>query len=399
MNGTLHMQPDGNTPYENLVHKDFPGKTAVVLGGASGIGLEIVRALYEQGAKVHVLGLTPVPDAIRSRGAEAISSYIAKETASIQKTMPDVMGKYRRFTPQFVECNVLDEATEDKLVVQNEIEKIGAQNNGISYLVDSIGWSPRTHFEKIKPREMIEVAAGNGAYVPFVLRSLVPFMQLTENPRAVFLQSTMPHNISDPKGLAYGYGKGGRTTLVTYFANRLGPLGIGISGTSPGHVRTTNEEKVLGGEADQVHAAAVARRPIAADLTARDVANQVLLQLTPHAQFYSGADFFIGASAGKNLPLREAQVVLRAGWNVEGSFNEAALEVLSRIEQNTGAASLELARENGRLQGELAAAHRRIEALVADMRRGGIHEMPHVPAAANINTRGADIARPTGTGD
>ena len=43
-----------STGWEVLENKDLKGKTAVVTGGYSGIGLETTRALAEKGAKVIV---------------------------------------------------------------------------------------------------------------------------------------------------------------------------------------------------------------------------------------------------------------------------------------------------------------------------------------------------------
>lgn len=45
---------------------DWPNEVAVVTGGCSGIGEEIVRALAGKGVKVAVLDVTPLPDRLKN---------------------------------------------------------------------------------------------------------------------------------------------------------------------------------------------------------------------------------------------------------------------------------------------------------------------------------------------
>jgi hypothetical protein len=45
---------------------DWPNEVAVVTGGCSGIGEEIVRALAEKGVKVAILDVTPLPDRLKN---------------------------------------------------------------------------------------------------------------------------------------------------------------------------------------------------------------------------------------------------------------------------------------------------------------------------------------------
>lgn len=54
---------------------DWPNEIAVVTGGCSGIGEEIVRALAKKGVKVAVLDMAPLPDRLKDGGFELSRAY------------------------------------------------------------------------------------------------------------------------------------------------------------------------------------------------------------------------------------------------------------------------------------------------------------------------------------
>ena len=62
----MGSRPVSDQPYESIV-EGFKDQTVIVLGGSSGIGEAIVRAMYNQGARVFSLGLTPVPRELGER--------------------------------------------------------------------------------------------------------------------------------------------------------------------------------------------------------------------------------------------------------------------------------------------------------------------------------------------
>lgn len=66
-----------------MTGEDFAGRTALVTGGASGIGLECVRQLTSKGARVFALDRRPetMPEADRARCAEVIAADVCDREA------------------------------------------------------------------------------------------------------------------------------------------------------------------------------------------------------------------------------------------------------------------------------------------------------------------------------
>jgi NAD(P)-dependent dehydrogenase (short-subunit alcohol dehydrogenase family) len=315
----------GHTPYPSIVDKDFPGKTAIVLGGLSGIGLEIARVLWEQGVKVCILGLTPTPKEIRSQGDEAVQSFITQSNNDILNSMPTFEGAYPRFQPEIYQCNVTQETPDGKgWELENVINHIGKKHGTVHMLADSIGVSPRPALADLKPADMTFVMAVNTNYLPAMFRAVTPWMENTNGGRVVLIGSTLPHGVSDPNALAYAMSKAARAAAVTFFARDLGPKNIAVSMISPSHVHTPNEVALHGNKAEEVNRTARAKRFIQHDLTAEDVARQAMLHLTSHAQNYTGIEMLMGAGDKQARPTMTT--------NLQMLFGAAADEVgLSQI--------------------------------------------------------------------
>lgn len=71
----------------NISNTRFAGKTAVVTGGSSGIGLAIVEAFASQGATVHVLDLNACPAAAVSHRVDVANG------AEVERAIGDILGR------------------------------------------------------------------------------------------------------------------------------------------------------------------------------------------------------------------------------------------------------------------------------------------------------------------
>ena len=78
-----------------MVQYDFAGRTAVVTGGAKGIGLGISQRLADSGAAVAVWDMNP--DSLRTSAAghpfEAILSVDVTEPASVEQAVQDTLAQ------------------------------------------------------------------------------------------------------------------------------------------------------------------------------------------------------------------------------------------------------------------------------------------------------------------
>jgi NAD(P)-dependent dehydrogenase (short-subunit alcohol dehydrogenase family) len=168
------------------MHIDFSGKTAVVTGGASGIGLAIANALSDAGAAVHVFDLHSEP-------AVNVTDSASVELAFAGVPAPDV-------------------------VVANAGTVAPAE---LSATTDEI-WL-RTITTNL-----------TGAF--YTVRAAAARMR--EKGGAIVITASTNSYDGEPQLTAYNASKAGLLGLLHTAANELGPHGIRVNAVCPGLIRT-----------------------------------------------------------------------------------------------------------------------------------------------------------------
>ena len=172
------------------------GQTAVVTGGATGLGLAITRCLISAGAKVVVL----------SRGAQEDAQEVLKE-----------FGDRAVYYP-------FDITETDK--AQEIADRIIKEHGPVSILVNNAGNVLNVHLV--------------GAFA--LTKAFVPHMKENHRGRIIF-QASMTSYIGQPQVAGYSTAKAGYLGLIHTLTAELAEYGITVNAIAPGwiHKATDND--------------------------------------------------------------------------------------------------------------------------------------------------------------
>lgn len=227
-------------------YPSLAGKTAIVTGGAGGIGEVIVRALLAQGTRVGVIDLQA------ERGA-AIAAELAGRGAKIA----------------FVACDLTDiDALRDAMARLREA--LGPAD----ILVNNAANDQREEFEQVTVEDYDRMMKVNLRHIFFATQMVVP--QMRERGGGSIINMSSGAAIAGHVDLpTYSAAKGAILSLTQSLARKLGPVdGIRVNAIVPGAVRT--ERQMQHWQTEESQAALVAQQCLRRDLLAEDVAQAVL---------------------------------------------------------------------------------------------------------------------------
>jgi NAD(P)-dependent dehydrogenase (short-subunit alcohol dehydrogenase family) len=197
---------------------DLSGRTAVVVGGTSGIGQTIALGLAEAGADV-------VPSARRMEMVEATAKKI------------EALGR----RSLRVSADVLDRPSLEGL-----LDRTVAEFGKVDILVYAAGRTKRTPFLDVKESEWSEILETNltGAYRASQIfgRHMIG----RKYGRIIHIAS-LTSFLGMYEVAAYGASKSGLASLTRTLAVEWAPYGICVNGIMPGVFRTALNEKLLDG--------------------------------------------------------------------------------------------------------------------------------------------------------
>jgi 3-oxoacyl-[acyl-carrier protein] reductase len=236
------------------VDTGLSGKTAIVTGGASGIGLSCARALAHEGARVIVAD-------IDAEGASRAAVELGEEHAGLRVdvTSPD-------------ECRRL---------VELALETTGS----VDALVTCAGVFQATPFDEITAEEWDRIQAVNlkGTFLPCqaVLRVMIP----RRRGRIVTIASLGGQTGGLAAGAAYVASKAGVVALTKSIARFAGPHGVIVNTVNPGVIDTPMTAAWPAETRERV----IAATPLARTGTAEEVAAIVCVLASEAAGFVHGA--------------------------------------------------------------------------------------------------------------
>jgi 3-oxoacyl-[acyl-carrier protein] reductase len=202
------------------------GRTALVLGGSSGIGAEVVRVLARDGHDVAVGFLSG-----EDRAAELVRS---------------VTGSGRRAVTVRT-----DVRTEDGVV--GAVERAEAQFGGVDVVVHCVGGWSFTRLAELTAAEMNDMWALNLRSALLVLRETA--RRLPDGGRVVLLSSAVA-DLAPARQISYAAAKSGLETAARVAAKELGKQGITVNVVRPGATGTPQLHRTTSDKAIEAMSAA-----------------------------------------------------------------------------------------------------------------------------------------------
>jgi 3-oxoacyl-[acyl-carrier protein] reductase len=240
------------------------GRTAIVTGGATGIGKAIALEFARHG--VHVAFNWFQYD---TRGDVAEE---AEQTARDIQSME--VGVFHD------ECDVRDARAVDRFVAE-AAEKLG----GVNILVNNAGIARDRALWRLTDEQWRTVLDTNLTGAFNMIRSVSPLFRRQHDGKIVNVSSV--HGIRSEFGLAnYSASKAGLLGLTRSAALELGPSNVNVNAVAPGYIRTT---RLTSGVPAEILDTARERAVLGRLGDPQDVANVVVFLCSEYARHITGA--------------------------------------------------------------------------------------------------------------
>jgi 2-deoxy-D-gluconate 3-dehydrogenase len=198
-----------NTPLPELIN--LTGKSAIVTGGAMGIGLAISRRLAEAGAKVLLADLN---SGEAGNASDELNS----------------LG----YDTKFIECDVAEEK-DVKEMISDAVRILG----GIDILVNNAGVYPRKPLDEMTGEDFERVISVNLLGTFLCSRYAIPEMIKKQRGGCIINIASIEAVHPSSTGMsAYDASKGGVLMLTKSMAREVGSYGIRVNAIAPGGIKT-----------------------------------------------------------------------------------------------------------------------------------------------------------------
>lgn len=203
--------------YDTLKCFSLEGKTAVVTGGTSGLGLAITRCMIGAGARVAVIGHSP-----RERVEEVLAEFGSNAVYY---------------------CFDITETEETPKIAAQIISDMGS----VSILVNNAGNHCKKLIEDMSVEDYVSVLNVHlvGAFA--LTKAFFPHMKENGGGSIIF-QASMTSYIGQPAVAGYATAKAGYLGLVHTLATEGGPYRIRVNAIAPGWIETPMFHKATDGD-------------------------------------------------------------------------------------------------------------------------------------------------------
>lgn len=241
---------------------DFTGRTAIVTGGASGIGEAIARLFAAHGASVLVADRD-------AKGAARVAASIPRGAA--------------------LACDLAD-ADSPSGIVAAARERFG----GVDIVVHNAAYFPLTDFTHID-RPLLERTFAVNVHAAFgLLQAALPAMRARGGGRMLVTSSVTGPRVAYPGLAHYAASKAAVNGFIRAAALEVAADGVTVNGVEPGMIRTPAQDN-LGG--DDVAARLHARIPLGRLGEPDDIAAAMLFLASDHAAYITGQTIIVDGGA------------------------------------------------------------------------------------------------------
>lgn len=244
---------------------DFSGKTIVITGGASGIGLAMSRAFAEQGGNVYILDLN---EATAVAAAEALKETKGKAYA--------------------VKIDVSDHDA-----VQQAIQSI-EEKHPVSVLINNAGVAHIGNAVTTSEADMVRLFNINVKSVYSCIHAAVPYMQ-RRNSGVILNVASIASSVGLADRLAYSMTKGAVRAMTMSVAKDFLKSGIRCNCISPARVHTPFVdgfiEKNYPDNQEEMFEKLSASQPIGRMARPEEIAWLALYLCSDQAGFVTGCDY------------------------------------------------------------------------------------------------------------
>lgn len=243
-------------------------KTAIITGGAQGIGMAISLTLLKEGTKVIII------DKDKEAGTEFIKEL----------NNPGA---------EFFPCDITNEND-----VSNVFASIAQKFQSIDFLINNAGIMSNKPIEHLSLEEWNQVIGTNLTGAFLMSKYCIPFLKRTKG-AIINITSTRGY-MSEKDTEPYSASKGGLLALTHSLAISLGPH-IRVNSISPGWIDVSNYKKKSLRKQENLSEADHTQHPAGRVGTPGDVANLVKFLLSGENSFITGQDFIIDGGMTKKM--------------------------------------------------------------------------------------------------
>ena len=240
------------------------GRTAVVTGGAGGIGLAIVRRYLEEGARV---------------------AFFSRSEDKVERALESLQDSHGAGQVLGARADAMDPA-----LVQAFVDEVRRRWGGLDILVNNAGASRRKDgespwIEEISLEEWHHIVDANLTTAFICTRAAYGAMVGREAGRVINISSLAGRGVPQIAGPHYAAAKAGVIGLTKGLARDLAPRGITVNCLAPGLILTD----MTGPAESPTNRVAIARIPLGHPGQPQDVAGIAAFLASRDSQFITGA--------------------------------------------------------------------------------------------------------------